>query len=44
MSYQTFVEAREALLGRGVDVGEVRDMGGILFAGFADPDGNQKES
>ena len=34
------VEAREALLGRGVEVGEVRDMGGILFARFADPDGN----
>src|SRR5687768_16027674 len=33
------VEAREALLGRGVEVGEVRDMGGILFARFADPDG-----
>ena len=34
------VEAREALLGRGVEVGEVQDMGGILFARFADPDGN----
>jgi len=33
-------EAREALLGRGVEVGGVRDMGGILFARFADPDGN----
>jgi catechol 2,3-dioxygenase-like lactoylglutathione lyase family enzyme len=33
-------ETREALLGRGVEVGEVRDMGGILFARFADPDGN----
>ena len=33
-------EAREALSGRGVDVGEIRDMGGILFARFADPDGN----
>lgn len=34
------VETREELLGRGVEVGEVRDMGGILFARFADPDGN----
>ena len=34
------VEAREALLGRGVEVGQVQDMGGILFARFADPDGN----
>ncbi|WP_433617286.1 SRPBCC domain-containing protein [Dactylosporangium sp. CA-139114] len=32
--------ARDALLKRGVDVGEVQDMGGILYAGFADPDGN----
>jgi catechol 2,3-dioxygenase-like lactoylglutathione lyase family enzyme len=33
-------EAREALMGRGVDVGGIMDMGGILFARFADPDGN----
>jgi predicted enzyme related to lactoylglutathione lyase len=33
-------EAREALIGRGVEVAEVMDMGGILFARFADPDGN----
>ena len=32
--------ARETLVGRGVEVGEVRDMGGILLARFADPDGN----
>lgn len=31
---------REAVAGRGVDVGEVRDMGGVLFADFRDPDGN----
>jgi catechol 2,3-dioxygenase-like lactoylglutathione lyase family enzyme len=37
---ENIVEAREAILGRGVEVGEVRDMGGILFARFADPDGN----
>ena len=34
------LEARQALLGRGVEVGEVTDHGGILFARFADPDGN----
>ena len=32
--------AREGLRGRGVDVEPVRDLGGILFARFADPDGN----
>jgi len=32
--------SREALLARGVEVGNVVDMGGILFARFADPDGN----
>lgn len=31
---------RGALLSRGVEVGAVEDMGGVLFAGFADPDGN----
>lgn len=28
------------LLGRGVAVGEVQDMGGVKFAPFTDPDGN----
>lgn len=33
--------ARSDLLGRGVDVGEVVDVGGgVKYAGFADPDGN----
>jgi predicted enzyme related to lactoylglutathione lyase len=33
--------AREELLRRGVDVGEVTDVGGgVRYAGFADPDGN----
>jgi catechol 2,3-dioxygenase-like lactoylglutathione lyase family enzyme len=32
--------SRDALLGRGVEVGDITDMGGILFARFADPDGN----
>jgi predicted lactoylglutathione lyase len=31
---------RQALIGRGVDVGPVQDMGGVLYAWFADPDGN----
>lgn len=33
-------ETREALIGRGIEVAEVMEMGGILFARFADPDGN----
>lgn len=32
--------SREALLARGVAVGGVDDMGGVLYAGFEDPDGN----
>lgn len=32
--------ARETLIGRGVTVGDVDDLGGILYARFADPDGN----
>jgi catechol 2,3-dioxygenase-like lactoylglutathione lyase family enzyme len=33
--------ARAELVGRGVDVGEVVDVGGgVRYAGFADPDGN----
>lgn len=28
------------LIERGVEVGEVSDMGGVLFADFRDPDGN----
>jgi len=32
--------AREELVGRGVAVGEVADMGGVKFASFSDPDGN----
>jgi catechol 2,3-dioxygenase-like lactoylglutathione lyase family enzyme len=35
------VRAREALTGRGVEVGEVVDVGGgVKYAWFADPDGN----
>jgi catechol 2,3-dioxygenase-like lactoylglutathione lyase family enzyme len=33
-------EARRALLQRGVEVSEIQDMGGVLYAFFADPDGN----
>lgn len=32
--------SREALLARGIPVGGVDDMGGVLYAGFEDPDGN----
>jgi catechol 2,3-dioxygenase-like lactoylglutathione lyase family enzyme len=32
--------ARAELTERGVEVGEVRDLGGVLYAPFNDPDGN----
>ena len=32
--------ARAELVERGVEVGEVRDLGGVLYASFRDPDGN----
>jgi len=33
--------ARAELIGRGVDVGEIQDVGrGVKYAGFEDPDGN----
>ena len=32
--------ARAELAGRGVEVGEVRDLGGVLYASFGDPNGN----
>jgi predicted lactoylglutathione lyase len=31
---------RAALVGRGVEVGEVQDLGGVLYASFDDLDGN----
>jgi catechol 2,3-dioxygenase-like lactoylglutathione lyase family enzyme len=34
---------RQDLLQRGVEVGDVRDMGGVKYAFFADPDGNSWE-
>jgi catechol 2,3-dioxygenase-like lactoylglutathione lyase family enzyme len=33
-------EARRSLVERGVDVSEIQDMGGVMYAYFADPDGN----
>ena len=33
-------EAREALVKRGLEVGEVEDLQGVKYAGFSDPDGN----
>lgn len=33
-------EAREALTGRGVVVGEIMDLGGVQYASWNDPDGN----
>jgi predicted enzyme related to lactoylglutathione lyase len=32
--------ARTELIGRGVEVSEVEDLGGVFYAWFADPDGN----
>src|SRR5260221_3996099 len=33
-------KARETLAGRGVEVGEVNDLGGIKYVHFSDPDGH----
>jgi predicted enzyme related to lactoylglutathione lyase len=33
-------QAREALVKRGLEVGEVWDVGGVKYTGFSDPDGN----
>ena len=33
-------EARETLVERGIEVGEITDLGGVKYAGFGDPDGN----
>jgi predicted enzyme related to lactoylglutathione lyase len=32
--------ARAELVARGVEMGEVQDLGGVLYAPFSDPDGN----
>jgi catechol 2,3-dioxygenase-like lactoylglutathione lyase family enzyme len=34
------VDTRDSLTDRGIELGEVEDLGGMLYAGFADPDGN----
>jgi len=34
------LEAREALAGRGVEVSEINDLGGVKYVQFSDPDGN----
>lgn len=34
------VEARTALLRRGLDLSEVQDIGGVKYVWFSDPDGN----
>ncbi|YAL81802.1 VOC family protein [Dermacoccaceae bacterium W4C1] len=40
----TDIEAvRAELLERGAPIGEIRDMGGVKFASFSDPDGNTWE-
>ena len=33
-------KAREALVKRGLEVGEITDLNGVKYAGFSDPDGN----
>ena len=33
-------EAREMLVGNGVEVSPVQDMGGVKYAHLSDPDGN----
>jgi catechol 2,3-dioxygenase-like lactoylglutathione lyase family enzyme len=33
-------EARRSLVEKGVGVSEIQDMGGVMYAYFADPDGN----
>jgi predicted enzyme related to lactoylglutathione lyase len=33
-------EARDALVARGVAMGEVQDLGGVKYSQFEDPDGN----
>ena len=32
--------SRAALIARGIEISEVDDMGGVLYAYFSDPDGN----
>ena len=39
-SSTTSTQAREMLVGDGVDVSPVQDMGGVKYAHLSDPDGN----
>jgi len=32
---------RSELVGRGAEISDIQDMGGVLFAHFSDPDGNR---
>jgi len=34
------IQAREALVKRGLEVGEISDVSSVKYAGFSDPDGN----
>src|ERR1700712_3337253 len=44
LAVEDIVEARAELVGRGVDVGEIKDFGGgVRGADFSDPDGNSFE-
>ena len=36
----SMAESRAALLERGIELGEVQDIGGVLYSWFGDPDGN----
>ena len=37
---ENLTEARRHLADHGVEIDDVTDLGGMLYAGFADPDGN----
>jgi predicted lactoylglutathione lyase len=37
---ENMVKARDFLMGRGIDMGEIQDMGGVQYSWFSDPDGN----
>ncbi len=37
---ENIAAAREQLLAQGIEISEINDMGGVLYAYFADPDGN----
>ncbi|HTW19960.1 MAG TPA: VOC family protein [Mycobacteriales bacterium] len=37
---QDIEASRSAMRSRGVEIGDVEDLGGVLYASFTDPDGN----